>query len=365
MKITLVISSLTGGGAERVMCSLANHFARAGWDVDMLTFDESAACVALEEGIVATPLLARREKSRVKALNLLRRIPRMRRHLRACGSDVCIVMLPIPTILVLAMARQLKAPIIAAERAEPSRYRRPVRFLLRRLCRRASAWIFQTETVRGWYLPHLKDVPSTIIPNAVTPAFLTEPCADGREKTIVSAGRLCPQKNFAMLIRAFARIAGDYPEHRLIIYGEGRLREELQAWAQEAGVGGRVDFPGRVEDMPQRLQRAGLFVLPSDYEGMPNALIEAMAQGLPCVATDCAGGGARYLVQDGHNGLLIPARDEDALVDALRRILTDGALAQTLGANALQVRQTLAPDVIHQRWVETVTAALAASKDRR
>jgi glycosyltransferase involved in cell wall biosynthesis len=83
------------------------------------------------------------------------------------------------------------------------------------------------------------------------------------------------------------------------------------------------------------------------------------------VATDCAGGGARYLVQDGHNGLLIPVRDEDALVDALRRILTDGALAQTLGANALKVRQTLAPDVIHQRWVETVTAALAACKDRR
>lgn len=360
MKITLVISKLTGGGAERVMCNLANHFARAGWEVDVLTFDEAPACEKMEESIVCTSLLAKKERSSISVLNLLRRLPRLRRHLRACGSDVCIVMLPIPTILVLTMARRAGMPIIAAERAEPSRYKGVYRFLLRRLCHRAAAWVFQTETVSSWYQPHLGGVPALVIPNAINPAFLNGPYAGERDKSIVSAGRLCPQKNFALLIRAFARIAPAHPEHRLIIYGEGGLREKLQSLARELGVADRVELPGRVEDMAQRLRRASMYVLSSDYEGMPNALIEAMAQGLPCVATDCGGGGARYLVQNEENGLLIPAGDEAAMAEAIGRILADGALAQRLGCQAMHVRQMLAPETIYGRWVEAATTVDAA-----
>lgn len=357
MKVTLVISKLSGGGAERVACNLANHFARAGWEVGMLTFDEVPACEVLEGSIGCTTLLSAREKCGISIVNLLRRLPRLHKYLRTQPMDVCIVMLPIPTILVLALSRLTKARIIAAERGEPTRYKRLFRQLLRRLCPRAAAWVFQTETVRGWYLPHLGDVPSVVIPNAINPAFLAAPAEDEREKTIVSVGRLCPQKNFGLLIRAFARIAPAYPDYRLVIYGRGGLLEELQALARELGVADRVDFPGHVDDMPRRLRRAGMYVLSSDYEGMPNALIEAMAQGLPCVATDCDGGGARCLVEDGVNGLMIPTCNEDAMAEAIGRILSDQELAQTLGHNALQARDTLAPERIYGLWQDVVTSA--------
>lgn len=363
MKVTLVISKLSGGGAERVACNLANHFARAGWEVGMLTFDEVPPCEVLDESIVCTTLLTAREKSTVSIFNLLRRLPRLHKYLRTQPMDACIVMLPIPTILVLALSRLTKARIIAAERGEPTRYKRLFRQLLRRLCPRAAAWVFQTETVRGWYLPYLGDVPGVVIPNAINPAFLAAPVEGEREKTIVSVGRLCPQKNFGLLIRAFARIAPAHPEHRLVIYGRGGLLEELQALARELGVADRVDFPGHVDDMPQRLRRAGMYVLSSDYEGMPNALIEAMAQGLPCVATDCDGGGARCLVEDGVNGLMIPTRDEAGMAEAIGRILSDRELAQALGQNALQVRQTLAPERIYGLWQDVVTSACAKGNE--
>lgn len=359
MKVTMFTSQLIGGGAERVICNLANHFDQTGWDVEIVTLDESPACEPLHDRVKHTFLLPSSQRSN-KLMNLLRKFNRLRKYVHKHRTDAYVVMLPIPITLILQFATRSIAPMICSERADPTVHNSLQQFLLRKLCRRAGAWVFQTETVREWYLPYLGDTPSVVIPNAINPAFLIDPYVSEHEKTIVSAGRLAPQKNFSLLVRAFARIAPDFPGHRLVIYGEGSQRAALEALAAELGVADRVDLPGRVEDMPQRLQRAGMYVLSSDYEGMPNVLIEAMSQGLPCVATDCGGGGARFLVQDGENGLLIPIQDEDAMAQAIRRVLSDEELAQTLGRNALKVRQTLAPEAIYDRWVDIVTSAVAA-----
>ena len=93
-----------------------------------------------------------------------------------------------------------------------------------------------------------------------------------------------------------------------------------------------------------------MFVLSSDYEGMPNALMEAMASGLPCVSTDCGGGGARFLIENGENGILVPQRDEDALAAAMEKILSDETLAAKLGENARKLQETLAPEKIYGEW---------------
>ena len=102
--------------------------------------------------------------------------------------------------------------------------------------------------------------------------------------------------------------------------------------------------------MPERLEKASMFVLSSDYEGMPNALMEAMASGLPCVSTDCGGGGARFLVQNGDNGILIPQKDEVALASAMEKILSDESLSAKLGENARKLQETLAPEKIYGEW---------------
>lgn len=349
MKITIFISALSGGGAERVTCNLANHLCDFGHEVEILTMGDTAAAEPLRNGIKYSPLLPNEDRSNA-LVNNAKRILRLCRYMKKQSVDAYVVMLPVTTELMLRFSRLTKAPIIVSERADPTVYAPKIQKILQKLTARASGFVFQTEDAKAWYEPYLKGVESVIIPNAINPAFIRPKYEGEREKTIVGAGRLSKQKNFELLIRAFARVADKFPEHKLVIYGKGPLLESLKDLAAKLGVGNRVEFPGFCTNIPEVLEKASMFVLSSDYEGMPNALMEAMASGLPCVSTDCGGGGARFLIENGENGNLVPQRDEDALAAAMEKILSDETLAAKLGENARKLQETLAPEKIYGEW---------------
>ena len=353
MKITLFISSLSGGGAERVTCNLANHLTDFGHKVNILTMGETPAAEPLREGITTVPLLTNQERSNA-LVNNAKRLLRLRKYMKRQPVDAYVVMLPVPTELMLRFSKLTKAPIIVSERADPAARNSKTQARLNRLLCKASGFVFQTGDAKAWYEPYLKGSAAEIIPNAINPAFIRPKYEGEREKIIVGAGRLNTQKNFPLLINAFAAIAKDFPEYKLCIYGKGGLLDSLQNLAKEMGVGDRVEFPGYVPDMPERLEKASMFVLSSDFEGMPNALMEAMASGLPCVSTDCGGGGARFLIKDGENGLLVPQKDVDAMAEAMRKILSDDVLARKLGENARKLQETLAPEKIYREWEEFI-----------
>ena len=343
------MSALSGGGAERVTCNLANYLSDFGHKVEILTMGDSAAAEPLRERIRYLPLLTNAEKKNA-IINNVKRIVRLRKYMKKQIVDAYVVMLPVTTELMLRFSGLTSAPIIVSERADPKVYAKKTQSALRNLASRASGFVFQTEEAKSWYEPYLKGTEAVVIPNAINPAFIRPAYEGEREKVIVGAGRFNGQKNFPLLIRAFARIAENFPEYKLVIYGQGGLLESYQSLIEELGIGGRVEFPGYVPDMPARLEKAGMFVLSSDYEGMPNALMEAMASGLPCVSTDCGGGGARFLIRDGENGLLVPIGDEVAMAEAMEKVLSDEALAATLGNNARKLQETLAPDKIYGEW---------------
>ena len=349
MKITLLISSLSGGGAERVTCNLANHLSDFGHDVEILTMGDITAAEPLRSNIKYTPLLTNGER-RNALVNNFKRIIRLRRYMRKQSVDAYIVMLPVTIELMLRFSKLTEAPIIVSERSDPTVYAARMQKILQKLTPRASGFVFQTEEAKAWYEPYLKKTESVVIPNAINPAFLRPKYEGESEKIIVGVGRLSKQKNFELLIRAFGRVADKFPEHNLVIYGKGNLLDSLKGLASELGVGDRVEFPGYVPDMPERLEKASMFVLSSDFEGMPNALMEAMASGLPCVSTDCGGGGARFLIKNGENGLLVPQKDEEAMARAMERILSDEVFALKLGENARKLQETLAPDKIYGEW---------------
>lgn len=349
MKITLLISALSGGGAERVTCNLANYLSDFGHEVEILTMGDTAAAETLRDNIKYLPLLPKKDKSNA-LVNNVKRILRLRRYMKNQNVDAYVVMLPVTTELMLRFSNLTKAPIIVSERADPKVYSPKTQKVLQKLTSKASGFVFQTEDAKAWYEPYLKGTESVVIPNAINPAFIRPKYEGEREKVIVGAGRLNKQKNFPLLISAFSKIAEKFPEYKLRIYGKGTLLEPLQRLACEKGIGDRVEFPGYVPDMPERLEKASMFVLSSDYEGMPNALMEAMVSGLPCVSTDCGGGGARFLVENGENGILIPQKDEVALAFAMEKILSDETLASKLGENARKLQETLAPEKIYGEW---------------
>lgn len=353
MKITIFISALSGGGAERVTCNLANYLSEFGHEVEILTVGEASAAELLRSNVKYTPLLRNVEKGNSLISNA-KRIFRLYRYMKKQSVDAYVVMLPVTIQLMLRFSGLTKAPIFVSERADPTAYSSRTQRSLQKLAPRAAGWIFQTEDAHRWYEPHLKGRAHRVIPNAINPAFLRPKYGGEREKVIIGAGRLNGQKNFPLLISSFSKIAEKFPEYKLVIYGKGELLESLKSLAEEKGVGDRVEFPGFVTNMPEILEKASMFVLSSDYEGMPNALMEAMALGVPCVSTDCGGGGARFLIEDGENGLLVPQKDEAKMAAAMEQILCDKSFSAKISANARKLQVKLAPDKIYGEWEEFI-----------
>lgn len=349
MKITLFIGSLYGGGAERVTCNLASYLVRHGHQVEILTMSETEKAYELDKSVSVRTLLSLKERKNT-VMNTLIRMPRFLKYLKAGDTDAYIVMLPKTTIMLLMFRWLTKAKVIAAERVDPASYSKRTAKMLRRFARRADAWVFQTEDAQKWYRDAIRNCKSIVIPNAINPVFIRPQYMGEKRKAIAGAGRLNDQKNFSLLIRAFAKIAPEFPTYRLIIYGKGDKEQELKSLVESLGLQDHIEFPGNIQNIAEEMEKNTMFVLSSDFEGMPNALMEAMALGLPCVSTDCPCGGPRYLIQDGVNGFLVPVGDADKMAEAMRKVLSDALVVENMGKEAMKIAQNLDPDKIYGMW---------------
>lgn len=161
-----------------------------------------------------------------------------------------------------------------------------------------------------------------------------------------------PQKNQKMMIAAFAEVVKKHPDYQLVIYGEGPSREELEKHVRELGVEEHVLLPGNVTDIHDRIKDAEMFVLSSDYEGMPNALIEAMCLGLPSVSTKVSG--ATDLIKDHENGILTDLNDQKQLENAMLELIENKELSERLAINAAKLNQELEVSKIMQQWTDFI-----------
>lgn len=353
MKITFFIGSLYGGGAERTVCNLASFLTQQGHEVRILTVSETERTYELDERVSRKALLGRNER-RGRLMGALIRVLRFWSYIKKNKTDVYIVMLPKTTIMLLAFRREIKAKVIAAERCDPKAYGKLFSRMLKKYASRADGWVFQTDEARDWYAPYFKECKSAVIPNAINQAFIRPNYKGENRKCIAGVGRLSSQKNFSLLIKAFAEIASEFRDYDLIIYGKGELEKELKELAFAYGLQDRVVFPGNIQNIADEMEQNTLFVLSSDFEGMPNALIEAMALGLPCISTDCPCGGPRYLIKDGVNGVLIPVGNVKMLADAMRNMLLSPERAGAIGEEARKVTETLAPNKIYSQWEQFI-----------
>lgn len=348
MKITFFISALIGGGAEHVTCKMANYLVGAGHRVSILTMAETASYYLAPQVLTSSLLEKGEGGNAVKSFFL--RIKRLKRYLKTNDCDIYIVMLPITTILLLAFSRFASVPIIASERSSPSRNPKWIQALLKKLSHRASGWVFQTPAVLEWYRPYIGETPSVIIPNAIDKELMCQADETEKEKIIVSVGRLHPAKRFDILINAFSIIANNFPDYKLVIYGEGGKRGELEELVDSLSLRDKVLMPGFSTNVNHEIKKASLYVLSSDYEGMPNALMESMALSIPCVSTDCDGGGAKFLIKDGINGLLVPKGNVEELAKAMAKMLDDREFAKQCGKEAHKICDSLSPEKIYGQW---------------
>lgn len=342
LRITCVVSSLGTGGAERVLAMLASAWADGGQQVTVLTLDDGREPPRqpLAGNVVHRALaVAATSTSAWEAVrNNVRRLRTIRAALRASRPDVIVSFGDQTNVLVLVASAALGVPVVVSERTSPDHHEIGGwwRLLRRRAYPRAARVVVQTartaDAVRTWAGGRI-----AVLPNPVRPATAIAGRGDARE--IVSVGRLVPSKAFDVLLRAFALASPSLREWRLTIVGDGPERPSLERLAVELGVADRVTFAGYVPAPEAALQRAALFVTTTRYEGFPNALAEAMASGLPVIATDCPAG-PRELTLGGEAGVLVPVDAVDAVAAAMRRLGSDAAERARLGAAA---RAAMAP----------------------
>jgi len=357
LHVALVISHLGQGGAERVICSLAQRWA-VGNEVSLLTVGSSAGDrYPLPPGVrrVALDLLRPSQNFAEGVLQASRRVVALRRALVGLRPDLVVSFLERTNILALLATTGSRVPVFVCERSDPRHdaIGRPWAALRRLLYPRAAGVVVQTERVGAWaraFCPRVH-----VIPNFVErPAQVARPGIEHGPRKLLGLGRLAPEKGFDLLVRAFARVARSHPDWTLEILGEGKERTQLETLAGALGVRDRVSMPGSVVHPLPRLAAAHAFALPSRYEGFPNALLEAMACGLPVVAFDCQSGPREIIVHE-KDGLLVRPGDTAEMALALDRLLGNTAERVRLGRNAMEVTVRFAPATVFQRWSALLT----------
>jgi glycosyltransferase involved in cell wall biosynthesis len=360
--IALVITSLSGGGAERVLSTLARYWARAGHDVSVVTLaDPREDVYELGPGVRRVPLDLVAPSRHVVAglVRSSRRILVLRRTLARLRPDVVVSFMAATNVVSLLASSGTRARVVVCERSDPrSQPTRTAWAALRRLLYpRAAALIVQTESVARWARGLCPRV--HVIPNSVErPPATASPGIDRGPLRLMAVGSLRPEKGFDLLIAAFARVAAGHPQWGLTILGEGPERSHLEALVIRSRLEARVSMPGRTAEPSRHLAAAHAFALSSRREGFPNALLEAMACGLPVVAFDCPSGPAE-IVEHGRNGLLVQAGDVSGLAAALDQLMSSPAERARLGESARDVAARLAPDRVLPLW-DAVLRAVGA-----
>lgn len=341
-------ATLLQGGAERVISLLSREMAKKDLSVKILVYKDIEPFYTIDPRVELVYVC--RETGRE---NLLKNLLWMRKFYRE-HADVIISFLAPYNILTLIATLGGKQTVIVADRNDPRHVpgKLPVRKLRDFLYRFADGVIVQTKHNQAYFSKAIQRK-SRVIYN---PVDMQEKAGMAlrttREKTIVTVGRLLPQKNQEMLLDAFAAIADAFPEYKLVIYGDGAHRENLEEKVSQLKLENRVSMPGSFKDIHQRIASAELFVMSSNYEGMPNALIEAMCLGLPVISTKVSG--ATDLIRHGENGLLVDVGDTAGLAQAMQILLSDENMRESFGREATRLNETLKIEDITRQWLEAV-----------
>ena len=375
MKVTILVSRLIPGGAERATVNMANHWARRGWEPTILTTSQRGRPLpyALDAGVEHRDIGWRREpRDEEMSPDAVRAITSqldmhdpvwdplfgdvvlltlLRHAIAETKPHAVISMIDLMNVRMLAATEGLKLRRFVSERCDPwrtdLRHYEPLR---RRLYRRADGVIAQTSDAARYF--ERFEAKCFAIPNVV----VAPPAGERRshsKKTLIVVARLVAFKQINTIIRAFAQIADRHPEWTLEIWGEGPQREFLESVIARVGHADRIHLRGETRDVYPLLREADLFAMASTTEGFPNALCEAMACGVPAVVVDC-GAGVREIVRHGVDGVLVPSREISDFAAALDRVMGDDAGRARLAARAPEVVERFSADKVMQRWEEVI-----------
>lgn len=352
-EIIILTISMGNDGAERVLSELSREWIKKGHKVSIIQTgaDNYGVSYDLSKGIELINIHA---SSKIKPIRYLQEIRKTIAVLKQRPNATVLSFIVASIFICGVVSFFVKNKIVVSERNNPKEC--PAGKLQQKLrdwafCR-ADVCVFQTEDAMRMF-PRKAQKKGIIIPNPIN-GNLPAPYTGERRKVIIAACRLHPQKNLQMMIKAFSMLHKDHPEYRLEIYGQGNEREALEALISELGLKDSVLLPGFAGDIHQKMLDAAMYVSSSNYEGISNSMLEALGMGVPTVVTDCPVGGARMVIQNGVNGMLVPVGDTEGFYKAMKKIVDDKEFAQHLSKEALKVNDLFPIEKISNRWIEVI-----------
>lgn len=353
MKIMTVGYLHGAGGAERQIILLSNQLAQRGHEVTLCVLAENHSPYKIDDRVKIVDFSNVENNTGSSLGKILKRLHAFGKVVKHVKPDAIINYNLQSAYFCLTLCKRQRGKVIYSERGDP--YDAEYSGLLGKIrditVKKMDGLVFQSEGARDFFPEDVRRK-SIVIHNSVNVPQEKYPIPVEREKRIVNVGRLHPQKNQKLLIEAFAQVSKAFPDYVLEIYGDGELHDELQRQIDEMGLSGRAFIHPSRKDLWDCIHKASLFVLSSDFEGMPNALMEAMALGLPCVSTDCRPGGARSLIENGVNGFIVPVGDVASLSWAMSQCLSKKDVSERIAINARKIVETHSEEVVFDKWEE-------------
>lgn len=352
-KLIVNTGTLMSGGAERVLSILSTPFADAFDYVEyVLWLDDKYPDIFYE---IDSRVKITRISKESGSTNIIKHLWWFRQHVKEEKPDVILAFMVMINFAVMVSQLFCKTPLALAERNDPRHFGK------NQMLRKIINWMYtfsnvkkvimQTENNKNYFSESLRKKIDVIYnPIVMSSEYVGCAIRQEKKKRIVSVARLEPQKHHHILIMAFAEFSKSHPDYSLTLYGEGSRKEELKLLVKELGISEQVLFPGRTNKVYESIKDADMFVMTSKFEGMSNALIEAMCLGLPCISTKVSG--ATDLIKSGENGILVDVDDTVALVKAMNAIADDVDYAKRLSINSSKTYDVLRSDIVSQRWIE-------------
>ena len=393
-QITLLIKQMVGGGAERVISLLSNSFAERGYntaliithqslkDADLANIQKHVHTISLEDEIT-------RESKRLKSFLMLKarfvgkinrtvlrksddeylikkyevrnfdKVHWLKKYFEKNARNAIIAFLN-DSIFLALLSAQKSDRVIISERSDPSQSAssKTNMAFFKTMYDKADQIVFQSPDVMQWYNNKI-NVKGRIIFNPLKPD-LPKRFIGVRKKRIVNFCRISKEKNLHLLINSFDNFSKDFPEYELWIYGDAvgessqRYIENVEETIKQVACKNKIHILPAQQEIHRLIRDYSMFVSSSDFEGMSNSMLEAMAIGLPTICTDCPAGGARAIIKDHENGILVPVNDVQAMANAMKEVAGDSTLSEKLSVNGVRIREKLTLEKIVKQWMEII-----------
>lgn len=355
MKLLFLNTNIGYGGASKMIVWVANQCVKNGHNVTFLTYRDSVIRQPVESRI---NIIHKQLEGDGTRGNAIASIIWLHNFIKKNGFDLGIAFLS-PSILRMAFAAKgTKMRTLFSHRSDPY-FTMPNKKLLSKLIdeinnwafKQADAYVFQTNIAKAFY-GEIIQKRSVVIPNPIKPLQRTVARNGNIRKTFVAIGRLdLKQKRQDIMIAAFNIVSSKYSDYYLEIYGDGEDEKQIK---QLASTNPNIRIMGKTNDVVSVLQNAYASVLSSDFEGIPNALLESMSIGLPSISTDCSPGGAAMLIRNFENGIIVPRGDAVQLAAAMEFMILHPDEAESMGKMGMEVNSRYSETVIANQWLSII-----------